>query len=147
MSEAIAPTPSNPDFFLDHMWLPMADYAPDIPRLKSLPVAVAVGETSAGQLAYRSAVALAEQLGKEPAVFPGDHGGFRSYPRASPIASKGYSAPTERRPTSGQPRTRAPLRSRPTPLEPTLLSSPGSAYPRRPWFRRACGSLAGRERS
>jgi len=64
------------------MWLPMADYAPDIPRLKSLPVAVAVGETSAGQLAYRSAVALAEQLGKEPAVFPGDHGGFRSYPRA-----------------------------------------------------------------
>ena len=64
------------------MWLPMADYAPDIPRLKSLPVAVAVGETSARQLAYRSAVALAEQLGKEPAVFPGDHGGFRSYPRA-----------------------------------------------------------------
>jgi hypothetical protein len=27
-------------------------------------------------------VALAEQLGKEAAVFPGDHGGSRSYPRA-----------------------------------------------------------------
>ena len=81
-SEAIAPTPSNPDFFLGHMWLPMADYAPDILRLRSLPVAVAVGETSEGQLTYRSAVALAEQLGKEAAVFPGDHGGSRSYPRA-----------------------------------------------------------------
>jgi pimeloyl-ACP methyl ester carboxylesterase len=30
-SEAMAPTPSNPDFFLGHIWVPMADYAPDIP--------------------------------------------------------------------------------------------------------------------
>ena len=81
-SEAMAQALRNPDFFLGHMWLPMTDYAPDIPRLRSLPVAVAVGETSEGQLAYRSAVALAKQLGKEPAFYPGDHGGFRSHPRA-----------------------------------------------------------------
>jgi hypothetical protein len=43
---------------------------------------VAVGEASEGQLAYRAALALAERLGKEPAVFPGDHGGFNSHPEA-----------------------------------------------------------------
>ena len=73
----------NLDFFLGHMLLPLGDYTPDIHRLRrSLPITVAVGEASEGQLAYRAAVALAERLGKEPAVFPGDHGGFNSHPGA-----------------------------------------------------------------
>ncbi len=72
----------NFDFFLGHMWLALGGYAPDISRLRSLPITVAVGEASEGQLAYRAALALAGRLGKEPAVFPGDHGGFSSHPEA-----------------------------------------------------------------
>lgn len=72
----------NLDVFLGHMWLPLGAYTPDISRLRSLPITVAVGEASEGQLAHRAAVALAEQLGKELTVFPGDHGGFGSQPEA-----------------------------------------------------------------
>lgn len=82
MADAMARMQGNFDFFLGHMWLPLGDYTPDISRLRSLPIEVAVGEASGGQLAFRAAVALAEQLGKEPVVFPGDHGGFNSHPEA-----------------------------------------------------------------
>ena len=81
-AEAMARMQENFDFFLGHMWLALGGYAPDISRLRSLPITVAVGEASEGQLAYRAALALAERLGKEPAVFPGDHGGFNSHPEA-----------------------------------------------------------------
>jgi pimeloyl-ACP methyl ester carboxylesterase len=80
MAEAMARMQGNFDFFLGHMWLPLGDYTPDISRLRSLPITVAVGEASEGQLAYRAAVALAEQLGKEPTVFPGGHSGIGSQP-------------------------------------------------------------------
>ena len=82
MAEAMARMQGNFDCFLGHMFLALSDYAPDISRLRSLPITVAVGEASEGQLAYRAAVALAERLGKEPVVFPGDHGGFNSHPVA-----------------------------------------------------------------
>jgi pimeloyl-ACP methyl ester carboxylesterase len=85
VAEAMAGMQRNPEFFLAHMWEAMADYAPDAARLRSLPIEVAevaVGEASEGQLAYRAGVAFAEQLGKEPVIFPGDHGGFRSHPEA-----------------------------------------------------------------
>jgi pimeloyl-ACP methyl ester carboxylesterase len=82
VDEAMARMQGNLDFFLGHMWLALGDYAPDVSRLRPLPITVAVGEASEGQLAYRAAVALAERLGKEPAVFPGDHGGFNTHPEA-----------------------------------------------------------------
>ena len=82
MAEAMARMQGNLDFFLGHMWLPLGDYAPDVSRLRSLPITVAVGEASEGQLAYRAAVALAERLGREPVIFPGDHGGFNTEPGA-----------------------------------------------------------------
>ena len=82
MAEAMARMQGNLDFFLGHMWLPLSDYAPDVSRLRRLPITVAVGEASEGQLAYRAAVALAERLGREPVVFPGDHGGFNAEPGA-----------------------------------------------------------------
>jgi len=82
MAEAMARMQGNFDFFLGHMWLALGDYAPDVSRLRSLPITVAVGEASEGQLAYRAALALAGRLGKKPAVFPGDHGGFNSHPGA-----------------------------------------------------------------
>jgi hypothetical protein len=74
MDEAMARMQGNMEFFLGHMWMPLSDYVPDTSQLRSLPIAVAVGEASEGQLAHRAARALAEQLGQEPAVFPGDHG-------------------------------------------------------------------------
>ena len=80
MAEAMARMQGNLDFFLGHMWLALGEYTPDISRTRSLPITVAVGEASEGQLAYRAAVALAGRLGKEPAVFPGGHGGFSSHP-------------------------------------------------------------------
>ena len=82
MAEAMARMQGNLEFFVGHMWLPLGDYAPDITRLRSLPIVVGVGEASEGQLAHRAAVALAEQLGKEPFVFPGGHSGIGSQPEA-----------------------------------------------------------------
>jgi pimeloyl-ACP methyl ester carboxylesterase len=80
MARSMARMQANLSFFLGHMLLPIGDYAPDISLLRSLPITVAVGEASEGQLAYRAGVALAGRLGKEPQVFPGDHGGFNSHP-------------------------------------------------------------------
>ena len=82
MAEAMARMQGNLEFFLGHMFLALGDYAPDVSRLRSLPITVGVGEASEGQLAHRAGVALAERLGKEPAVFPGGHGGFNSHPEA-----------------------------------------------------------------
>jgi len=74
MDEAMGRMQGNMDFFLGHMWMPLMGYVPDTARLKSLPIVVAVGEASEGQLAHRAVRALAEELGQEPTVFPGDHG-------------------------------------------------------------------------
>jgi pimeloyl-ACP methyl ester carboxylesterase len=53
-------------------------YEPDLDALRaaSTRIVMAAGAESAGQMAHRSAVALAERLGLEPVVFPSDHGGF-----------------------------------------------------------------------
>lgn len=53
-------------------------YEPDLDALRaaSTRIVMAAGTESAGQMAHRSAVALAERLGLEPVVFPSDHGGF-----------------------------------------------------------------------
>ena len=73
MDEAMARM-GKMEFFLAHMWLPLTEYAPDTSQLGSLPITVAVGEASEGQLAHRAARALAAQRGQEPTVFPGDYG-------------------------------------------------------------------------
>lgn len=41
---------------------------------------VGAGATSAGQLANRTALALAAELGTPVVEFPGDHGGFAALP-------------------------------------------------------------------
>lgn len=50
----------------------------DFAALRSAPtrIVMAAGAGSEGQLAHRGAVAIAERLGSEPAIFPGDHAGF-----------------------------------------------------------------------
>ena len=84
-----APEPSakqqaDDELFFLRMLKPFTRYQPevDVLRAGSPRVVVAVGETSRGEVARRSAEALAERLGTAPARFPGDHGGFMADPAA-----------------------------------------------------------------
>jgi clorobiocin biosynthesis protein CloN7 len=72
------------DHFLAHLLRPTAFYRPKIEALRigSARIVVAGGTTSKGQLAHRTAVALAEQLGTNVVDFPGSHIGFIEYPDA-----------------------------------------------------------------
>lgn len=68
--------------FLAHLIRPTTRYRPDIEALRAAPtrIVVAAGTTSKGQLANRTAVTLAGQLGTSVVDFPGDHGGFVTLP-------------------------------------------------------------------
>jgi clorobiocin/coumermycin A biosynthesis protein CloN7/CouN7 len=70
------------DLFLGHMLRPFTRYRPDIAMLQHAAPRVVVGggTVSRGQLAHRTAVALAGHLGTGLVDFPGDHGGFASEP-------------------------------------------------------------------
>jgi pimeloyl-ACP methyl ester carboxylesterase len=48
----------------------------DAVRAASTRIVIAAGEGSDGEMAHRGALAVAERLGIEPVMFPGDHGGF-----------------------------------------------------------------------
>jgi pimeloyl-ACP methyl ester carboxylesterase len=79
MMEIMARIQKNMEFFIGYEVPPFARYAPDIAALRgsSAHVVAAVGDASERALPqYRAALAVAEQLGTQPAVFPGDHGGF-----------------------------------------------------------------------
>lgn len=75
-------------FFLNNMIRNISSATPDLAALRTTPtrIVVAAGETSKGQLANRTAVALAEQLNTELTLFPGDHGGFAGEPE--PFATR-----------------------------------------------------------
>jgi pimeloyl-ACP methyl ester carboxylesterase len=68
----------NMEFFIGYEVPPFARYTPDVAALRasSAHIVMAVGEASQGEPPYLAAFAVADQLGSEPAVFPGDHGGF-----------------------------------------------------------------------
>lgn len=80
--------------FLGHCLRPTSFYRPDVAALRASAtrIVIGVGATSAGQLAHRSAVALASELGPEPVEFPGDHGGFMADPAAFAQALRGVLA-------------------------------------------------------
>jgi pimeloyl-ACP methyl ester carboxylesterase len=84
MLEGFARIQGNVAFFLGHVARAVMSYVPDIATLKasSSGVVIAGGEASGEQLAYRTAVALAERLGTQVVLFPGDHGGFVTHPEA-----------------------------------------------------------------
>src|SRR5262249_49469271 len=65
-------------FFIGYEAPPFGRYMPDIATLKASSVRVvpAAGALSTGEPPNRAAHALAERLGAEAAIFPGDHGGF-----------------------------------------------------------------------
>ena len=81
---AFARVMTNLDFFFGHGMKAIAEYIPDIARLKegTPRVVVGVGEATKGHIAHQTALALAERLGVAPVVFPGDHGGYSSQPEA-----------------------------------------------------------------
>ncbi len=74
----------NMEFFIGYEVPSFNEYVPHIAALlrSSTRVVPAVGEASKGQPPYQAAFAVAERLGTEPAVFPGDHGGFGARPEA-----------------------------------------------------------------
>jgi len=80
--EARARVRANLGFFLGQMLLGIAAYRPDRAALQSAPTRVVVGcgTTSAGQLPYRGAHALAEWLDAPLVVFPGGHADFATDP-------------------------------------------------------------------
>jgi pimeloyl-ACP methyl ester carboxylesterase len=66
----------NLEFFFARMMRAIMAYQADVAALHGSPIAVAVGAASAGQLANRSGLALAERLGVAATEFPGGHTGF-----------------------------------------------------------------------
>jgi clorobiocin/coumermycin A biosynthesis protein CloN7/CouN7 len=82
--EIIARMRAAADHFLAHLLRPTAFYRPKIEALRtgSARIVVAGGTTSKGQLAHRTAIALAERLGTNVVDFPGSHIGFIEYPDA-----------------------------------------------------------------
>ena len=70
-------------FFL-RMLKPFSRYQPDVEALGSGKprVVIAVGKSSADEVAVRATRVLAERLGVTPTAFPGDHAGFMADPAA-----------------------------------------------------------------
>jgi pimeloyl-ACP methyl ester carboxylesterase len=81
--EQIARMRASTGHFLAHLIRPTTSYRPDIRALQaaSTRIVVGAGTTSRGQLANRTAVALATELGTPVIDFPGDHGGFVVLPQ------------------------------------------------------------------
>ena len=80
--EQLARMRATTEHFLAHLLRPTTRYRADIQALRaaSTRIVVAGGAASKGQLANRTAVALADQLGTTVVDFPGDHGGFLAFP-------------------------------------------------------------------
>jgi len=71
-------------FQFAHMIRHTVRFRPDVDALRAAPtrLVVGIGEESAGQLCDRASRALADLLGIEPTLFPGDHIGFAERPEA-----------------------------------------------------------------
>jgi pimeloyl-ACP methyl ester carboxylesterase len=84
MMESMARMGRNAELFLAHGIRQISAVVPDITTLRKGPphIVVAGGDESDSQLAYRTAVALADRLGTTIVQFPGDHGGFMMQPAA-----------------------------------------------------------------
>lgn len=80
--EQLARMRASTEVFLAHLIRPTTRYEPDLAALRAAPtrIVVAAGTISKGQLANRTAVALADRLGTVAVEFPGDHGGFAALP-------------------------------------------------------------------
>jgi pimeloyl-ACP methyl ester carboxylesterase len=69
-------------------------YELDFAALRTAPtrIVIGAGAESAGELAHRGALAVAERLGTEPVLFPGGHGGFLGDEYGQPGAPEAFAA-------------------------------------------------------
>jgi hypothetical protein len=69
---------SRNDPLVGHNIITCTHYEPDFDALRkaSTRIVLGIGATSAGTMAHRGGVSVAERLGKEPVTFPGGHDGF-----------------------------------------------------------------------
>jgi len=76
--ETFARVSGNFEYWLAHGMLPLSLYEPKVAILrKGKPrVVIGLGEQSKGQPIYEMGTVVAEKLGTEPVIFPGDHMGF-----------------------------------------------------------------------
>jgi len=81
--EELARMRATTDVLFAHLIRSTTGYRPDLAALASAStrIVVGAGAESKGQLANRTAVALAERLGRPVVEFPGDHGGFMFHPQ------------------------------------------------------------------
>ena len=86
-AETFARVSGNFEYWLAHGMMPLSLYRPDVDALRAGKplVIVGIGEESAGQPIEGMGMALAEKLGTEPVIFPGDHMGFETL--AQPFAT------------------------------------------------------------
>jgi pimeloyl-ACP methyl ester carboxylesterase len=80
---AAARVGANLELFAGRLIPVIGNYQPDLAALQRSPTRIVVGvgdESTPEQMVYRTAHALAERLGGQPAQFPGGHGGFGSHP-------------------------------------------------------------------
>ncbi|WP_327135153.1 alpha/beta hydrolase [Streptomyces sp. NBC_01343] len=75
-------TMANLPYFVGRIVPSFMSYAPDVQRLAALSdrLVLACGQDSRGELPYRPAALLADQLGKEILHFPGGHTGLTTHP-------------------------------------------------------------------
>ncbi|MGV0741482.1 alpha/beta fold hydrolase [Mycolicibacterium sp. XJ870] len=73
---------ANATHFFDHELRATTRYLPDIAALKAGRVVLGLGEESGHLVTHRTTIALADLLGMQPVMFPGDHGGFIGAPGA-----------------------------------------------------------------
>jgi pimeloyl-ACP methyl ester carboxylesterase len=75
---------ADDELFFLRMLKPFTRYQPPVEALRwgGPRVVVAMGAASGNEIARRSTEALAERLETQPALFPGDHGGFMAEPEA-----------------------------------------------------------------
>lgn len=80
-AETFGRVSGNFEYWLAHGVLPLSLYRPDVDRLRAgqARIVVGIGQESAGQPIAAMGMALAEQLGTAPVLFPGDHMGFAAH--------------------------------------------------------------------
>jgi pimeloyl-ACP methyl ester carboxylesterase len=86
--EMFARIEGNFEYFIAHGLMPLSLYRPDVDALRAgkVRVVVGVGEETVGQVAHRTGLALAAELGSDVVTFPGDHNGYG--PHAATFAEK-----------------------------------------------------------
>ncbi len=82
------------DALLAQNIMSLTNFEPDVDALRgaSTRIVVGVGAESGGELAHRAAVVMAERLGIEPTIFPGNHGGFQGGEYGHPGEPEAFAA-------------------------------------------------------